>query len=90
MDSKPAIGTKVVTTRNFLVIVSGHPIKEKHQDKVWVFKGKEFGCNATFMTKFINLRLPTEAEAASPNYIKLQSELAEAQNEQVQISQQGI
>ena len=75
LEVKPIIGLKAVTQRGVRVIVTGYPLKAKHIDKVWVFKGNEFGCNAIIMTRFVNLTPATFEQANEPIYNKLQTEL---------------
>jgi len=71
---KPAIGTRAITTTGRRVIVVSYPVKEHNQDKVKVFKGKEYGCNSILMVKPVNLRIPTGHELEDPEFERLEKE----------------
>jgi len=56
MEFKPIEGTRVIMSNGKHGVVVGHPIKDKHQDKVTVQKDGETGCNSQVMVKYKNLK----------------------------------
>lgn len=56
METKPAIGTRVILANGKHGTVISHPVKENNWDKVYVAKDGEAGCNYAVMSKWRSLK----------------------------------